>query len=69
MPDEKREEWWMLLSHPMVKDKYGHLLDADLDDDVSRAPSHLPILPLRGLVVYPMTAVPNMASFVSTWIG
>ena len=27
-------------------------------DQVSRIPSELPILPLRGLVVYPQTAVP-----------
>jgi len=58
MPEEKREEWWKLLSHPMVKDEYSDLLEADSDDDVSRVPSHLPILPLRGLVVFPMTAVP-----------
>jgi len=58
MPDEKREGWWNILGHPIIDTGESDPSKADTDDDTLRVPTHLPILPLRGLVVYPMTAVP-----------
>ncbi len=47
-----------LLSQPVIAREGHGPLDDSADDDVFSVPPHLPILPLRGLVVYPMTAVP-----------
>ena len=60
MPDDKLDGLWDILSSPMMASKrHGDALDDDLDaDELLRVPPHLPILPLRGMVVFPMTAVP-----------
>lgn len=46
-----------LLGRPVVA-KGRTSPDEEAGGEVRRVPSHLPILPLRGLVVFPMTAVP-----------
>ena len=58
MPDEKTDGLWQILSHPTIPKEYGDSLKSVADDDVLRVPPHLSILPLRGMVVFPMTAVP-----------
>ena len=55
---EKTEELWNILDHPLVAKGYGGSPDQDPEGEVLKVPSRLPILPLRGLVVFPMTAVP-----------
>ncbi len=42
----------------MVSKKRSSLPNVEESHDTLRVPEHLPILPLRGLVVFPMTAVP-----------
>jgi ATP-dependent Lon protease len=61
MSDEEREksgELWDILRHPLIAKGVGGSPDEEEDDELLRIPPRLPILPLRGLVVYPMTAVP-----------
>jgi ATP-dependent Lon protease len=61
MTDKDKEgtgQLWNLLSHPIIAKGLGGVPDAEADSEVLQLPDHLPILPLRGLVVYPMTAVP-----------
>ena len=60
MPDDKLDGLWDILSSPIMTTKrHGDSPDEDLDaDELLRVPPHLPILPLRGMVVFPMTAVP-----------
>ncbi len=58
MPDEKTDEMWQILSHPIIPKEYNDSLSVRPDDDVLHVPPHLSILPLRGMVVFPMTAVP-----------
>ena len=61
MSDKEKEnkgEEWNILNHPLLVNGYSDSADEDQDDEVIQVPSHLPILPLRGLVVFPMTAVP-----------
>ena len=61
MSDKEKEnkgEGWNILNHPLLVKGYSDSADEDQDDEVIQVPSHLPILPLRGLVVFPMTAVP-----------
>jgi len=47
-----------MFSHPVVVKGSGGSPDEGADAEMLRLPAHLPILPLRGLVVFPMTAVP-----------
>jgi ATP-dependent Lon protease len=54
----KTGQLWDILSHPLVAKGLSGSPDEEEDDEVLQVPSRLPILPLRGLVVYPMTAVP-----------
>ncbi|MFL7791030.1 MAG: endopeptidase La [Anaerolineae bacterium] len=61
MSGEDREdvnELLHLLNYPLVTRSAGDSSDSDLDSSLLKVPSHLPILPLRGVVVYPMTAMP-----------
>lgn len=60
MPDDKLDGLWDILSSPMMTTKKrGDSPDEDSDaEGLLRVPPHLPILPLRGMVVFPMTAVP-----------
>ena len=60
MPDDTLDGLWDILSSPIMTPKrHGDSPDEDLDaDELLRVPPHLPILPLRGMVVFPMTAVP-----------
>jgi ATP-dependent Lon protease len=61
MTDEDREntsELLKLLNYPTITRKTGSSPDSDPDSSLLTVPSHLPILPLRGVVVYPMTAMP-----------
>jgi len=61
MTDEDREnasELLHLLNYPMITRKATSSSDDDSDSSLLTVPSHLPILPLRGVVVYPMTAMP-----------
>ncbi len=58
MTNDITDELWELLSQPVVAREGQDPLDDSMDDDVFNVPPQLPILPLRGLVVYPMTAVP-----------
>ena len=55
---ENLEDLLDLLSQPMVSKKRSSLPNVEESHDTLRVPEHLPILPLRGLVVFPMTAVP-----------
>lgn len=58
MPDEKMNEFIDLLSQPALETDADILSDDFSGEGVLRVPSEVPILPLRGLVVFPMTAVP-----------
>jgi hypothetical protein len=55
---EKPEDLWGILQHPLIAKGPTAPSGEDVDDEVVQVPSQLPILPLRGLVVFPMTAVP-----------
>jgi len=55
---EKPEDLWSILQHPLIAKGPTASPGEDADDEVVQVPSQLPILPLRGLVVFPMTAVP-----------
>jgi len=55
---EKPEDLWSILQHPLIAKGPTASSSEDVDDEVVQVPSQLPILPLRGLVVFPMTAVP-----------
>ena len=55
---EKPEDLWSILQHPLIAKGPTASSGEDADDEVVQVPSQLPILPLRGLVVFPMTAVP-----------
>jgi len=55
---EKIGELFDILSNPMIAKMSGSSSGDEADGGVLRLPAHLPILPLRGLVVFPMTAVP-----------
>jgi ATP-dependent Lon protease len=55
---DKSAELWNILNHPLIAKGYSGSPDEEADGEVLQVPSHLPILPLRGLVVFPMTAVP-----------
>jgi ATP-dependent Lon protease len=59
------EEWGEFLFNPTITTRGTALSDGDPDSDPSQdaakfpeIPSELPILPLRGVVVYPLTGVP-----------
>ena len=59
MPDEKYDELWELLKTPLLSKLNTEAAGEREDDEsISSVPPDLPILPLRGLVVFPMTAVP-----------
>jgi ATP-dependent Lon protease len=58
MPDEKAGGLWDIFSNPMITKEYSSFPDKGADDELLHVPPHLPILPLRGMVVFPMTAVP-----------
>ncbi len=59
MPDEKYDELWELLKTPLLSKLNAEATGEREDDEsISSVPPDLPILPLRGLVVFPMTAVP-----------
>ncbi len=58
MPDEKMNEFMDLLSQPVLEEGTDILSDDFSGEGVLRVPSEVPILPLRGLVVFPMSAVP-----------
>ena len=47
-----------LLGRPVVTKERDDAPDEETGDEVIQIPSHLPILPLRGMVVFPMTLVP-----------
>ncbi len=47
-----------LLNYPLLTREKGSSLDSGPDSSLLQVPSRLPILPLRGVVVYPMTAMP-----------
>jgi ATP-dependent Lon protease len=55
---DKTAELWNILNHPLIAKGYSNSPGEDADGEVLQVPSDLPILPLRGLVVFPMTAVP-----------
>jgi ATP-dependent Lon protease len=55
---EKPEDLWSILQHPLIAKGPTASSGENADDEVVQVPSQLPILPLRGLVVFPMTAVP-----------
>jgi ATP-dependent Lon protease len=57
-PKQFSGEWWNILSHPLIAKGYTEGSGEGQGNDVPKIPSELPILPLRGLIVYPMTAVP-----------
>ncbi len=58
MSDQERTDNLLkLLSAPVLKG-HGVTLDDEPSSGVFRLPSHLPILPLRGVVVFPMTVMP-----------
>jgi len=55
----KAGELWDILSHPLLAKEYSSdVPDAEADSGLLQLPQQLPVLPLRGLVVFPMTAVP-----------
>ena len=61
MPGKERDktaELWNILNHPLIAKGYSNSPGEDADGQALQVPSDLPILPLRGLVVFPMTAVP-----------
>lgn len=47
-----------MLGRPVVTKERDDAPDEETGDEVIQIPSHLPILPLRGMVVFPMTLVP-----------
>jgi len=47
-----------LLGRPVVTKERDDAPDKEIGGEVIQIPSHLPILPLRGMVVFPMTLVP-----------
>ena len=53
----KTSGWLSVLGRPAVAKKHAGLSEEE-GNEVLHIPSHLPILPLRGLVVFPLTAVP-----------
>ncbi len=55
---ERLEDWLGLLNNPQATKVLGDSSDGSKESGVLTVPTHLPILPLRGLVVFPMTAVP-----------
>jgi ATP-dependent Lon protease len=56
---DKTGDWWDMLSRPLIAKGYDGVAEEESDSsDVLQLPQRLPILPLRGLVVFPMTAVP-----------
>ena len=55
----KTGELWDILSHSLLAKEYpSDVPDAEADSGLLQLPQQLPVLPLRGLVVFPMTAVP-----------
>ena len=54
----KEDRLLNLLGQPIITKEHRILPDDKADDEMIQIPSHLPILSLRGLVVFPMTAVP-----------
>jgi len=54
----KTKDWLNMLGRPVITKREDDLLEGGASSDVLRLPTHLPILPLRGMVVFPMTAVP-----------
>jgi ATP-dependent Lon protease len=54
----KPEGLWDILGHPVIAKGRSDSFGEEIGDEMLRVPPHLPILPLRGLVVFPMTAVP-----------
>jgi ATP-dependent Lon protease len=55
---EKAGNLLKLLNYPVLPKGHSILLDDEPGSGAFRLPSHLPILPLNGLVVFPMTATP-----------
>jgi len=55
---EKKGDLLNLLGRPVITMGRSGSSDEELGGEVLQIPSHLPILPLRGLVVFPMTLVP-----------
>ncbi|HEY72646.1 MAG: endopeptidase La [Chloroflexi bacterium] len=55
---ERLEDLLGLLSHPLTKSDRDSSSSDGKESGLIQIPTHLPILPLRGLVVFPMTAVP-----------
>ncbi len=55
---EEIERVLELLSHPVIKKGHSTSSGDEEDSGIIHIPSHLPILPLRGLVVFPLTAMP-----------
>ncbi len=55
---EKASELLKLLNYPVISKAHGVALDDEPGSGPFRLPSHLPILPLNGVVVFPMTAMP-----------
>ena len=60
MSDQEKDRpgWLNILGHPAVAKELGNAWDGGAEGEELHLPEHLPILPLRGLVVFPMTAVP-----------
>ncbi len=59
LPGIATENWLNPLVNPMImKGLSASLNERTGDGNILHIPSKIPILPLRGLVVYPMTAVP-----------
>jgi len=60
MPDTRNRvgDWLSPLINPMIMNELSASLREGSDGCRFEVPSTLPILPLRGLVIYPMTAVP-----------
>ncbi len=60
MPDmsNRATDWLSPLINPMIMNELSASLREGADDYRLEVPETLPILPLRGLVIYPMTAVP-----------
>jgi ATP-dependent Lon protease len=55
---EKASDLLKLLNYPVLPKGHSVLLDDEPGSGAFRLPSHLPILPLNGVVVFPMTATP-----------
>jgi len=54
----KTGDWWDMLNRPLIAQGYSSVSDEEPNGDALQLPQRLPVLPLRGLVVFPMTAVP-----------